>query len=66
MASGFIAGGALMGVVSAILKFANVNMIVNVGDVPFAETPWASLVGLFMYIAVIAYMIWDSKRAKVE
>ena len=66
IASGFIAGGALMGVVSAILKFANVNMIVNVGDVPFAETPWASLVGLFMYIAVIAYMIWDSKRAKLE
>ena len=66
IASGFIAGGALMGVVSAILKFANVNMIVNVGDVPFAETPWASLVGLFMYIAVIVYMIWDSKRAKLE
>ena len=67
IASGFIAGGALMGVVSAILKFANVNMIVNVGEgVPFAETPWASLVALFMYIAVIAYMIWDSKRAKLE
>ena len=66
IASGFIAGGALMGVVSAILKFANVNMILNVGGVPFAETPWASLVALFMYIAVIAYMIWDSKRAKVE
>ena len=66
IASGFIAGGALMGVVSAILKFANVNMIVNVGGTPFAETPWASLVALFMYIAVIAYMIWDSKRAKVE
>ncbi|MBR4156870.1 MAG: oligopeptide transporter, OPT family [Bacteroidales bacterium] len=66
IASGFIAGGALMGVVSAILKFANVNMIVNVGGVPFAETPWASLVALFMYIAVIAYMIWDSKRAKIE
>ena len=66
IASGFIAGGALMGVVSAILKFANVNMIVNVGGVPFAETPWASLVALFMYVAVIAYMIWDSKRAKIE
>ena len=66
IASGFIAGGALMGVVSAILKFANVNMIVNVGGVPFAETPWASLVALVMYVAVIAYMIWDSKRAKTE
>ena len=66
IASGFIAGGALMGVVSAILKFANVDMIVNVGGVPFAETPWASLVALVMYVAVIAYMIWDSKRAKTE
>ena len=66
IASGFIAGGALMGVVSAILKFANVDMIVNVGGVPFAETPWASLVALVMYVAVIAYMIWDSKRAKIE
>jgi hypothetical protein len=55
-----------MGVVSAILKFANVDMIVNVGGVPFAETPWASLVALIMYVAVIAYMIWDSKRAKTE
>ncbi len=64
IASGFIAGGALMGVVSAILKFANVNMIVNVGGVPFAETPWASLVALVMYVAVIAYMIWDSKRVR--
>ena len=66
IASGFIAGGALMGVVSAILKFANVNMIVEVGGVPFAETPWASLVALVMYVAVIAYMIWDSKRAKIN
>ena len=66
IASGFIAGGALMGVVSAILKFANVDMIVNVGGVPFAETPWASLLALVMYVAVIAYMIWDSKRAKTE
>ncbi|MBO5810822.1 MAG: oligopeptide transporter, OPT family [Bacteroidales bacterium] len=66
IASGFIAGGALMGVVSAILKFANVDMIINVGGVPFAETPWASLVALVMYVAVIAYMIWDSKRAKTE
>ena len=64
IASGFIAGGALMGVVSAILKFANVDMILNVGGVPFASTPWASLVALFMYIAVIAYMIWDSKRVE--
>ena len=67
IASGFIAGGALMGVVSAILKFANVDLIVRTSDgTAFAQTPWASLVALVMYIAIIAYMIWDSKRAKVE
>ena len=67
IASGFIAGGALMGVVSAILKFANVDLIVRTADgTAFAQTPWASLVALFMYVAIIIYMIWDSKRAKTE
>jgi len=33
---------------------------------PFAELPVAGLVALVMYIAIICYMIWDSKRAKVE
>lgn len=67
IASGFIAGGALMGVVSAILKFCNVNMIVtNANGIPFNETSIAGLVALVMYIAIIVYMIWDSKRAKVE
>lgn len=67
IASGFIAGGALMGVVSAILKFANVDLIVRTADgTAFAQMPWASLVALFMYIAIIAYMIWDSKRAKID
>jgi hypothetical protein len=32
----------------------------------FNETPWAGLIALVMYIAIIIYMIWDSKRAKVE
>lgn len=67
IASGFIAGGALMGVVSAILKFANVDLVVRTAEgAPFASTPWASLVALVMYVAVIAYMIWDSKRAKID
>ena len=67
IASGFIAGGALMGVVSAILKFANVDLVARMGDGSlFASTPLAALIALVMYIAIIAYMIWDSKRAKVE
>ena len=67
IASGFIAGGALMGVVSAILKFANVDLVARMDDGSFfASTPLAALIALVMYIAIIAYMIWDSKRAKVE
>lgn len=67
IASGFIAGGALMGVVSAILKFANVDLVAKTADGSlFASTPWASLIALVMYIAIIIYMIWDSKRVKIE
>jgi len=67
IASGFIAGGALMGVISAILKFANVDAVAKTADgTPFAELPVAGLIALVMYIAIICYMIWDSKRAKVE
>ena len=67
IASGFIAGGALMGVVSAILKFGNVNLLARTSDgALFNSTPWASLIALVMYVAIIVYMIWDSKRAKVE
>ena len=67
IASGFIAGGALMGVVSAILKFGNVDLVARTADGSlFASTPCASLIALVMYVAIIIYMIWDSKRAKVE
>ena len=66
IASGFIAGGALMGVVSAILKFAEVDLIVKTSEGVFSSLPVASLIAVVMYIILIAYMIWDSKRAKVE
>jgi hypothetical protein len=62
IASGFIAGGALMGVVGAILKFA---------DVDWKLTQWnssnaASWVGLGMYLALIIYFAVHSLRAKKE
>lgn len=66
IASGFIAGGALMGVVSAILKFAEVDLVVKTSEGVFSSLPVASLIAVVMYIILIAYMIWDSKRAKVE
>ena len=58
IASGFIAGGALMGVVSAILRFYDVNLFAAEWNAS-KGAEWLSVV---MYLAIIAYMIWDSRR----
>ncbi len=56
-----------MGVVSAILNFCNVHAVAKTAEgTPFAELPVAGLIALVMYIAIIVYMIWDSKRAQVD
>jgi len=62
LASGFIAGGALMGVVSASLRFGGINLM-NDAWMESAGAEWLALV---MYGAVIGYLIWDSLRAKLE
>jgi putative OPT family oligopeptide transporter len=62
LASGFIAGGALMGVVSASLRFGGID-VMNVAWMESAGAEWLALV---MYGAVIGYFIWDTLRAKVE
>ena len=56
IASGFIAGGALMGVVSAIMKFAGFEYDSPLGD---TSSNWLSLV---IYIALIAVFIWMSMK----
>ena len=60
IASGFIAGGALMGVVSAILKFAGVDMMQK----EWLATSSANLVTLLVYLAIIAYFLFASLRVK--
>ncbi len=62
IASGFIAGGALMGVVSVILRSAGFNWKLET----WAETHGAELLALVMFAIVCAYMIWDSLRAKKD
>jgi putative OPT family oligopeptide transporter len=61
IASGFIAGGALMGVVSAILAFVGINWTLE----GWAGTSGAEYLGIVMYIAIIAYFIWHSRKAKI-
>lgn len=58
IASGFIAGGALMGVVSAVLKYAGADW--------YAAWSGAEWLAVIMYVVIIGYFIWDSLRAKKE
>lgn len=62
IASGFIAGGALMGVVSAVLKFIGVDWMLT----GWASSNAAEWAGLAMYVAIICYFAWHTMRAKKE
>lgn len=57
VASGFIAGGALMGVVSAILKFANVDLYLSSWNAQYGEA-----VAIVPYLALIGFLIWISMK----
>ncbi len=62
LASGFIAGGALMGVVGAVLKFANIDLYQKA----WAASAGAEILAVVMYIAIIAYLAFASIRAKKD
>ncbi len=62
IASGFIAGGALMGVISAILRYFNFNWV----NYEWFESHSAEILGLIMFALLCSYMIWDSLRAEKE
>ena len=53
LASGFIAGGALMGVVSAAMRFGGINLV-NEG---WLANPMSELVSLVAYALLIVYLI---------
>ncbi|GAB1415168.1 oligopeptide transporter, OPT family [Paludibacter sp.] len=60
LASGFIAGGALMGVVSASMRFGGIDLV----NPAWVESNGAQWLGVIMYVALIVYFAWDSKRVK--
>lgn len=62
LASGFIAGGALMGVISAALRFGGVNLV----NEKWLEGNFAELLAVVMYIALMAYLAISSMKAKKE
>ena len=60
LASGFIAGGALMGVVSAALQFGGIQL----ANPAWTETPAAEWLSLGMYLLLIAYLVYASLRVR--
>lgn len=60
IASGLIAGGALMGVVSAVVKFCNIDCYLT----SWAASSGAAIVGVVAYILLIIYFLLASKRVR--
>lgn len=60
LASGFIAGGALMGVVSAALRFGGINLV----DDAWLQNTWSEVLALGAYALLIVYFIKASMKVK--
>lgn len=59
LASGFIAGGALMGVVSAGMQFGGLNF----ANAAYLSSPISQVVSLIAYVALIIYLAKASLKA---
>ncbi|MBM6864006.1 oligopeptide transporter, OPT family [Bacteroides caecigallinarum] len=60
LASGFIAGGALMGVVSAVMRYCDINLV----NESWLSNPLSQLVSLIAYALLITYLIKASMSIK--
>lgn len=60
IASGFIAGGALMGVVSALLRFSGVQFDYEA----WWANSWSEVLSLVAYVLLILYFVWATKVKK--
>lgn len=59
IASGFIAGGALMGVVSALLRFGGINLV----NAEWLANPLSQVCALIAYILLITYFVKSTKKS---
>ncbi len=60
LASGFIAGGALMGVVSAGMRFGGINLI----NETWLSNPMSEIASLVAYLLLIVYMVKASMKVE--
>jgi len=71
IASGFIAGGAIMGVVAAFVNYFGKlsagqewTLSSAVGLAHWSESSGGEILGFAMFVVLCAYMIWDSMRTR--
>jgi putative OPT family oligopeptide transporter len=62
IASGFIAGGSLLGVFNAILRFVGLEP----PAAHWAESQGGEILGLVMFLLLFAFMVWYAMKAKAE
>ena len=62
LASGFIAGGALMGVVSSAMRFCDLNFI----NPAWLDNNWSQVCGLVVYVLLIVYLTKACLSARKE
>jgi putative OPT family oligopeptide transporter len=75
IASGFIAGGALVGVLAALLRFfedqwgralvPELTKLAFLGIGPWLES-WGNWLGLAVFLSLGGYVYWDSRRERLE
>jgi len=63
IASGFIAGGAIMGVIAAIIKNIGLEKTLSLG---WDQKPFAEPVAVAAFTLVLGYLIFVSRRAEKE
>jgi len=71
IASGFIAGGAIMGVVAALIIFVGQkflgdgwSVMKGIGTLNWSESAGGEILGFGMYVILCIYLYWDSIRIK--
>lgn len=66
IASGLIAGGALIGVLDALIKFIQDKFVITIIPDLNNTGEFGNWLGLGLFIALAAFLFWDARRAKVE
>ncbi len=71
IASGFMAGASIFGVIGALLLFFKIGNTrlsdyIQIVTPAWSESWGAEVLAIFMFCALVGYFIWESLRAKIE